>query len=89
MDIRSSDRGVSLFVGSLPCLTEFDTNRCCKTIAKHVKRRREREPSRLSMKKVLRSMKKRKLRSKVKDIIVRKSTPKSSRLYSIVSDYNS
>ena len=55
MDIRSSDRGVSQFVGSLPCLTEFDTNRCCKTIAKHVKRRRDREPSRLLRKKVLRS----------------------------------
>ena len=77
MDIRSSDRGVSMFVGSLPCLTELDMNRCCKTmITKHVKRRGDREPSRLSMEKVLRSMKKRKLGCKVKDI-VRKSTPKN------------
>ena len=88
VDIRSSDMGVSLFVGSSPCLTEFETNSCCKTIAKHVKRRRDREPSRLSMKKILRSMKKRKRRCKVKDI-VRKSTPKSSRLYNVVIDHKS
>ena len=60
MDTRNSDMGVSLFVGSSPCLAEFDKNRCCESTAKHVKRRRDRDPSRLSMKKVLRSMKKRK-----------------------------
>ena len=55
-------------------------------IAKQVKRRREREPSRLSVRKILRSMKKRKARCKLK-VIVRKSTPKSSRLYSLATDY--
>ena len=55
-------------------------------IAKRMKRRRQGEPSRLSVRNILRSMKKRKARCKLK-IIVRKSTPKSSRLYSLATDY--
>ena len=66
-------------------LSARDRNRYSK-IAKRIKRRREREPSRLLVRNILRSMKKRKARCKLK-IIVRKSTPKSSRLYSLATDY--
>ena len=66
-------------------LSARDRNRYSK-IARRIKRRREREPSRLSVRNILRSMKKRKARCKLK-IIVRKSTPKSSRLYSLATDY--
>ena len=68
-------------------LSARDRNTCrYSKIAKRIKRRREREPSRLSVRNILRSMKKRKARCKLK-IIVRKSTPKSSRLYSLATDY--
>lgn len=86
MDSRRSDMGVLLFVGFLLCLIEFDTNRCRQIIVKYVKRRRDRELFRLSMKKVLRFMKKRKYRCKVKDV-VRKSILKLFSLYSVVIDY--
>ena len=57
-------------------------------IAKYRKNRhRHREPSRLPIKKIMSSMKKRKARRKLKRIF-RKSTPKSSSLYkSIATDY--
>ena len=55
------------------------------SIVKQVKRSRDREPSRLP-KKILRSMKKRKIRCKLK-CILRKYTPKSSRLYGLVTHY--
>ena len=55
-------------------------------IAKRMKQRGQGEPSRLSVKKILRFMKKRKARCKLK-IIVRKSTPKFSQLYSLAT-YN-
>ena len=55
-------------------------------IAKRMKQRGQGEPSRLSVKKILRFMKRRKARCKLK-IIVGKSTPKFSRLYSLAT-YN-
>ena len=55
-------------------------------IAKQMKRRRDRELSRLSMKNVLRSMKKRKARNKLK-VWIRRYIPKSSKLYSFATDY--
>ena len=54
-------------------------------IVKKVKRRRDRAPSRLP-KKIIRSMKKRRVRWKLKSIL-RKYIPKSSRLYGLVTDY--
>ena len=53
---------------------------------KQKKRRRNREPSRVSMKRIVQFMKKRKTRCKLKAII-RKYIPKSSRLYSFATDY--
>ena len=53
---------------------------------KQVKRHRDREPSRIPVKKVLNYMKKRKARSKLK-FIFKKCTPKSSRLYDLVTHY--
>ena len=50
-----------------------------------MKRRRDREPSRLP-KKIITSMKKRKVRCKLKGIL-RKYTPKSSRLYGFRTHY--
>ena len=50
------------------------------------KRRRNREPSRVSMKRIVQFMKKRKTRYKLK-VIIRKYIPKSSRLYSFATDY--
>ena len=50
------------------------------------KRDRDREPSRLPIKKIMSSMKKRKARRKLKRIF-RKSTPKSSSLYQLATDY--
>ena len=64
-----------------PCEREFD--RHCKV---QEKRHRDREPSRLPIKKILNSMKKRKARRKLKRIF-RKSTPKSSSLYKLATDY--
>ena len=58
-----------------PCEREFD--RHCKV---QEKRHRDREPSRLPIKKIVSSMKKRKARRKLKRIF-RKFTPKSSRLF--------
>ena len=55
-------------------------------LVKQVKRSRDREPSR-SQKKIIRSMKKRKVRCKLK-CILRKYTPKSSRLYGLVTRCN-
>lgn len=54
-------------------------------LVKQVKRSRDREPSRLP-KKIIRSMKKRKVRCKLK-CILRKYTPKSSRLYGLLTHY--
>ena len=54
-------------------------------LVKQVKRSRDREPSRLP-KKIIRSMKKRKVRCKLK-CILRKYTPKSSRSYGLVTHY--
>ena len=53
---------------------------------KQKKRRRDREPSRVSMKRIVQFMKKRKTRYKLK-VIIRKYIPKSSRLYSFATDY--
>ena len=53
---------------------------------KQKKRRRNREPSRVSMKRIVQFMKKRKTRYKLK-VIIRKYIPKSSRLYSFATDY--
>ena len=53
---------------------------------KQKKRRRDREPSRVSMKRIAQFMKKRKTRYKLK-VIIRKYIPKSSRLYSFATDY--
>ena len=64
-----------------PCEREFD--RHCKV---QEKRHRDREPSRLPIKKIVSSMKKRKARRKLKRIF-RKSTPKSSSLYKLATDY--
>ena len=64
-----------------PCEREFD--RHCKV---QEKRHRDREPSRLPIKKIMSSMKKRKARRKLKRIF-RKSTPKSSSLYKLATDY--
>ena len=50
------------------------------------KRHRDRESSRLPIKKIISSMKKRKARRKLKRIY-RKSTPKSSSLYKLATDY--
>ena len=61
--------------------TVFD--RHCKV---QQKRHRDREPSRLPIKKIMSSMKKRKARRKLKRIF-RKSTPKSSSLYKLATDY--
>ena len=59
---------------------------CHSKIVKQVKRRRDREPSRLP-KKIIRSIKKlTKVRYKLK-CILRKYTPKSSRLYCLVTQY--
>ena len=58
-----------------PCEREFD--RHCKV---QEKRHRDREPSRLPIKKIVSSMKKRKVRRKLKRIF-RKFTPKSSSLF--------
>ena len=58
-----------------PCEREFD--RHCKV---QEKRHRDREPSRLPIKKIVSSMKKRKARRKLKRIF-RKFTPKSSSLF--------
>ena len=58
-----------------PCEREFD--RHCKV---QEKRHRDREPSRLPIKKIVGSMKKRKARRKLKRIF-RKFTPKSSSLF--------
>ena len=55
-------------------------------IAKQMKRHRDREPSTLSMEKVLRSMTKRKARNKLK-VWIRKSIPKPLKLYSFATDY--
>ena len=66
-------------------LSARDCDRYSK-IAKPMKRHREREPSRLSVRRIIRSMKTRKARCKLKGII-RKSTPKSSRLYSLAADF--
>ena len=62
------------------CVKEF---RGHSKIVKQVKRSRDREPSRLP-KKIVRPMKKRKIRCKLK-CILRKYTPKSSRLYGLVT----
>lgn len=51
-----------------------------------MKRHRERELSGLSVRKILRSMKKRRARCKF-EVIMRKSTHKSSRFYSLATDY--
>ena len=51
-----------------------------------MKRHRERELSGLSVRKILRSMKKRRARCKF-EVIMRKSTHKSSRFYSLTTDY--
>ena len=64
-----------------PCERVFD--RHCKV---QQKRHRDREPSRLLIKKIMSSMKKRKARPKLKRIF-RKSTPKSSSLYKLATDY--
>ena len=58
---------------------------CCPHVRQQLKRRRDREPSRMSMKKVLRSMKK-KARNKLK-VWIRKPIAKSSKLYSFVTCY--
>ena len=63
-----------------PCEREFD--RHCKV---QEKRHRGRERSRLPIKKIISSMKKRKARRKLKRIF-RKSTPKSSSLYKLATD---
>ena len=74
---------MSLVVALPPsCAKEF---RGHSKIVKQVKRRRDREPSRLP-KKIIRSMKKRKVRCKLK-CILRKYTPKSSRLYGLRTHY--
>ena len=65
----------------LPCERKFD-----RQSKVQVKRHRDREPSRLSIKKIISSMKKRKARRKLKRIY-RKSTPKSSSLYKLATDY--
>ena len=59
-----------------------------REILRHSKlrRRREREPSRIPVRKIMQLMKRRKLRQKVKRVF-RKSTPESSRLNSIASHY--
>ena len=62
---------------------EFD--RHCNV---QVKRHRDREPSRLPLKKITSSMKKRKARRKLK-CIFRKSTPKSSSLFKLATNYKS
>ena len=60
-------------------LSSCATTTCTRfKIAKQMKRCRDREPSRLSMKKVLRSTKKRKARNKLK-LWIRKSISKSSK----------
>ena len=64
-----------------PCERVFD--RHCKV---QQKRHRDREPSRLPIKNIMSSMKKRKARRKLKRIF-RKSTPKSSSLYKLATDY--
>jgi len=64
-----------------PCERVFD--RQCKV---QQKRHRDQEPSRLLIKKIMSSMKKRKARHKLKRIF-RKSTPKSSSLYKLATDY--
>ena len=64
------------------CVKEF---RGHSQLVKQVKRSRDREPSRLP-KKIMRSMKKRKVRCKLK-CILRRYTPKSSRLYGFVTHY--
>ena len=64
-----------------PCEREFD--RHCKV---QEKRHRDREPSRLPIKKIMSSMKKRKARRKLKRIF-RKSTPKPSSLYKSIATY--
>ena len=77
-------RAMMSIVVALPpsCAKEF---RGHSKIVKQVKRRRDREPSRLP-KKTIRSMKRRKVRCKLK-CILRKYTPKSSRLYGLVTHY--
>lgn len=64
------------------CVKEF---RGHSKIVKQVKRSRDREPSRLP-KKIIRSMKKRKVRCTLK-CILRKYIPKSSRLYGLVTHF--
>lgn len=75
----------SIDVGSFLDLSARVRDRYSK-IVKQMKRRKEREPSRLSVWKILRSMKKRKARCKLK-VIMSKSTPRSSRFYSLAADY--
>ena len=64
-----------------PCEREFD--RHCKV---QLKRHRDREPSRLPIKKIISSKKKTKTRRKLERIF-RKSTLKSSSLYKLATDY--
>ena len=64
-----------------PCEREFD--RHCKV---QEKRHRDREPSRSPIKNIMSSPKNRKARRKLKRIF-RKSTPKSSSLYKLATDY--
>ena len=84
INFRKSYRAMISIVERLPpsCAKEF---RGHYKKVKQVKRRRDREPSRLP-KTITRSMKKRKVRYKLK-CILRKCTPKSSRLYWLVTHY--
>ena len=67
-------------------------SRCEREFDRHFKvqqkRHRDREPSRLPIKKIMSYMKNRKARRKLKRIF-RKSTPKSSSLYKLATDYKS
>ena len=51
-----------------------------------VNRCRDREPSRIPVKKIIQTMRRRKVRQKLKGIL-RKVTPKSSSIYSLATDY--
>ena len=51
-----------------------------------VNRCRDREPSRIPVKKIIQTMRRRKVRQKLKSIL-RKVTPKSSSVYTLVTDY--
>ena len=81
------DVGVSI-VGIAPSFREFHEHSPLKhsKSVKEVKRRRDREPSRIPVKKIINTMKKRKVRCKLK-FILKKYTPKSSRLYSFATDF--